>query len=192
MAAPKSQANAHAGSPRARVLATPVGRGSSTEISRELLTSEAEGAGRYEIAKLVAAEPDYKVLFNRMMEVAERFVDFDWANLFVYSSNREYSRMVCWYGPRIEYPTRWFYIDPAYRGWLDQAETWMKDLENDVLNGPAPHLLERPDVKIAVEAGTKALIALPVREGGEIKGASAFCRIRRVSIAARPARFWNV
>jgi putative methionine-R-sulfoxide reductase with GAF domain len=169
MAAPKSQANPHAGSPRAGALATPIGRGPSTGTSRDPRTSEAESAGRH-LAKLVAAEPDYKVLFNRMMEVAKRFVDFDWANLFVYSSNREYSRMVCWYGPRIEYPTRWFQIDPAYRGWIDQAETWMKDLKNDVLNGPAPHLMERPDVKIAVEAGTKALIALPVGEGGEIKG----------------------
>jgi putative methionine-R-sulfoxide reductase with GAF domain len=170
MAAPKSQAKSRARSSHAGALATPVSRGPSAETSCELRTSEAESAGRYEIAKLVAAEPDYKVLFSRMMEVTKRFVDFDWANLFVYSSKREYSRMVCWYGPCIEYPMRWFEIDPPYRGWIDQAETWMKDLKEDLLNGPAPRLLERPDVKIAVAAGTKALIALPVREGGEIKG----------------------
>lgn len=105
-----------------------------------------------------------------MMDVAKRFVVFDWANLYVYSSQREYSRMVCWYGPRIDYPMRWFPIDPPYRGWIDQAQTWMKDLKEDVLNGPAPQLLERPDLKIAVEAGTRALVVLPVREGGQIKG----------------------
>jgi putative methionine-R-sulfoxide reductase with GAF domain len=166
--APKSQT--HAGSRHAGALAPPVSRGPSAETSHEPRTSEAESSGRFEFAKLVATEPEYRVLFSRMMDVAKRFVDFDWANLFVYSSNREYSRMVCWYGPRIEYPTRWFQIDPVYRSWVDQAETWMKDFQKDVLNGPAPRLLERPDVKIAIEAGTKALILLPVREGGEIIG----------------------
>jgi GAF domain-containing protein len=126
--------------------------------------------GRDEIAELVAAEPDYQALFERMMAVTGRFTDFDWANLFVYSPAREYSRMVCRHGSPIEYQSRWFRTDPAYVDWLEQPQTWMHDLEQDIRSGPAPQMLERPDVKIAIDAGTRALIALPVREGGRIKG----------------------
>jgi GAF domain-containing protein len=169
MAAVKSQAKSHARSTREGALANPVARRPSA-AAHELRRTAAESMGRDEIADLVGTERDYKVLFGRMMEVAKPFVDFDWASLFVYSSQREYSRMVCWYGPRIEYPTRWFQIDPAYRGWIDQAETWMKDLKEDILNGPVPHLLERPDLKVSVEAGTRGLVVLPVRQGGEVIG----------------------
>ena len=46
----------------------------------------------------------------------------------------------------------------------------MEDLEQDIRNGPAPEMAQRPDLKISIDAGTRALIAVPVREGGEIKG----------------------
>lgn len=138
-------------------------------MSRDRRQSDAVGKGRDDIGELVAAEPDYKALFSKIMEVTKRFVEFDWANLFVYTPQREYSRIVCWYGPKIEYPMRWFYIEPGYRDWIDQTETWMADLKEDVSNGPAPQLLDRADLKISVEAGTKALIVLPVREGGEVR-----------------------
>jgi len=104
------------------------------------------------------------------MDIAKPFVEFEWANLFIYTQDRDYSRIVCWYGPKIEYPTRWFFIEGDYRGWIDQAQTWMDDLQEDVSRGPAPQLLERADLKISLEAGTRALIVLPVREGGEVKG----------------------
>jgi GAF domain-containing protein len=128
------------------------------------------GKGRDEITRLVATEPHYQVLFERMMEVTKRFVDFDWANLFIFSPNREYSRILCGYGQPIKYQTRWFPTDQQYVGWIDRPETWMEDFKEDIQTGPAPHLLERPDYKIALEAGTRALIVLPVRLGGEIKG----------------------
>jgi putative methionine-R-sulfoxide reductase with GAF domain len=166
MAAPKSHAAAHARSYSEGDLASAAyGRSRHSIVGGPLRRK-----GRGEIAELVATESDYKALFTRMMDVTKRFVDFDWANLFIYSPEREYSRMVCWYGPRIEYPMRWFPIDPAYSGWIHQAQTWMDDLKEEVLNGPAPQLLERPDFKISVEAGTRALIVLPVREGGQVKG----------------------
>jgi GAF domain-containing protein len=170
MAAIKSHAKSHARVAREGALANPLARRPGAAAAHEQARTEAESTGRDQVAELVGTQRDYKVLFGRMMEVAKRFVDFDWASLFVYSSQREYSRMVCWYGPRIEYPTRWFYIEPAYRVWIDQPETWMKDLREDVLNGPVPELLERPDLKISVEAGTRALVVLPVRRGGEVIG----------------------
>jgi GAF domain-containing protein len=140
--------------------------------TRELHTINTDNirGGRDEIARLVAAEPDYKALFDRMMEVTKGFVDFDWANLFIFSPKREYSRTISQYGPQVEYQTRWFRTEPEYADWMDHAETWMSDLKEDIRNGPAPQMLERADVKIAIDAGTRALVALPVREGGEIKG----------------------
>ena len=176
MVTPKSHTERHPASP---LKATPAHRltrkAGTAAASRDRRLSDAVGKGRDEISDLVATEPEYKVLFSKIMEVAKRYVEFDWANLFVYTAKsenkpeREYSRIICWCGPLIEYPTRWFYIEPEYRGWIDQPQTWMADLKEDVSNGPAPHLLDRADLKISVEAGTKALIVLPVREGGEVK-----------------------
>lgn len=138
--------------------------------SRTRRRSDELAKGREIIGELVATEPDHKVLFSSIMDVTRRFVEFEWANLFIYTPQREYSRIVCWQGPEIQYPMRWFYIEPSYRGWIDQTSTWMTDLKDDVANGPAPQLLDRADLRVSVEAGTKALIVLPVREAGEVKG----------------------
>lgn len=170
MVAPKSHAGPRRRSPISMTpdyRLTEKGGGGAPRARRR---ADELGKGRETIGELVATEPDHKALFNNIMDVTKRFVEFDWANLFVYTPQRAYSRIVCWYGPKIEYPMRWFYIEPPYREWIDQTSTWMTDLKEDVANGPAPQLLDRADLKVSLEAGTKALIVLPVREAGEVKG----------------------
>jgi GAF domain-containing protein len=130
---------------------------------------EAFRLGRDEIARLVATEPESQALFDRMMEVAKRFVDFDRANLIIFSPDHEYSRLVYVSGPAITFQTRWFRTDPTYAGWIEQPQTWMVDLEEDI-GRAAPQMLDLPDVRLSLEAGTRALVALPVQEGGQIKG----------------------
>lgn len=170
MVAPKSHPGARRRSPPNITSDYRLAEKGSGGAPRARRRADEVGKGRETIGELVATEPDHKALFNKIMEVTRPFVEFDWANLFVYTPQREYSRIVCWYGPKIEYPMRWFYIEPAYRGWIDQTVTWMTDLKEDVANGPAPQLLDRADLKVSLEAGTKALIVLPVREAGEVKG----------------------
>jgi PAS domain S-box-containing protein len=127
--------------------------------------------GRERIAHLVATEPNYQKLFKQMMLVVKDFVEFDWANLFLFSPRRDYSRFVCRVGRRIDYQSRWFPTLDGYHDWLERPETWMVDLKESIENGPnGAEVLKRPDIQIAIQAGTKALVALPVREGGRIIG----------------------
>ena len=128
---------------------------------------------RETIARLIGTEPDYRRLYDRIVEIAEGFAEFDWANLFVYSPARDYSRIVCSHGPTIEYQSRWFPTPDGYIDWLDQPHTWMDDLEKDIASGPAPEYLDRTDMKQAVRAGMKALVCLPIRSAGRIVG--GFC-----------------
>jgi PAS domain S-box-containing protein len=129
--------------------------------------------GREDIADLVATESDYRVLFERMMGIVKRFVAFDWANLLIYSlSGREYSRLVCRHGPAIEFQSRWFRTPEGYIDWVTKEETWIDDLKPYISLGPdGRELLEDTNTKIAIAAGVRALVVLPVREGGRIIGA---------------------
>ena len=128
---------------------------------------------RETIARLIGTEPDYRRLYDRIVEIVKGFAEFDWANLFVYSPARDYSRIVLSYGPAIQYQSRWFTTPEGYIDWLDQPHTWMSDLAKDVADGPASEYLERVDMKQAVRAGMKALVCLPIRSGGRIIG--GFC-----------------
>jgi putative methionine-R-sulfoxide reductase with GAF domain len=134
-----------------------------------------EAAGREEIARLLANAPDHEVLFKGIMEVVGRFVEFDWANLFLFTEGREYSRIVyqhCRPGNRdIEYQSRWFPTPASYRDWILKPETWVDDLEPYIRKGPdADELLARQDLRISIAAGVKGLVCLPVQECGKVKG----------------------
>jgi hypothetical protein len=99
--------------------------------------------GRERIARLIVAEPNYRVLFDRMMGVVRDFVPFDWAYLFIFTPGREYSRLVCRYGPNIEFESRWFETGEKYRDFITGEETWIDDLESFLAKGPHPELLQR-------------------------------------------------
>jgi PAS domain-containing protein len=128
---------------------------------------------REEIARLIGTVSDYEELYGRIVEVVKGFIEFDWANLFIYSPNRDYSRIVCTHGPEIEFASRWFSTPDGYIDWLDQNDTWMSDLKEDISRGPNPEYLERTDAKAMIAAGLRALVCLPIRSGGRIIG--GFC-----------------
>jgi PAS domain S-box-containing protein len=128
---------------------------------------------REAIAGLIGTEPDYHRLYDRIIEIISGFAEFDWANLFVYSPARSHSRIVCSHGPTIEYQSRWFPTPDGYVDWLDQPNTWMGDLAKDIACGPNPEYLERTDMKLAVAAGMRAIVCLPIRSAGRIVG--GFC-----------------
>jgi GAF domain-containing protein len=128
---------------------------------------------REEIARLIGTLSDYEELYTRIVEIVKGFIEFDWANLFIYSPNRDYSRIVCTRGPEIEFVSRWFSTPDGYVDWLDQTDTWMSDLKEDISRGPNPEYLERTDAKVMIAAGMRALVCLPIRSGGRIIG--GFC-----------------
>jgi PAS domain-containing protein len=124
------------------------------------------------LAKLVATEQDYHVLYAKIVEVLKKFVDFDWANLFIYSPERDYTRLICTHGPDIKFESRWFTTPDGYKDWLEREVTWMEDLSTF-----DPELLKKPDTRLAVTAGMKALLGIPVRRGGELIG--GLCLVSR-------------
>jgi GAF domain-containing protein len=126
--------------------------------------------GREEIAHLVATVSGYEDLFGQMMEVVRGFVPFDWAYLFVFKEGRTYSRFAVRYGPDIPFLSRYFKTG-GYRDWITGPETWADDLKTMIEQGPdAEEFLNLPDFKICIEAGFKALLALPVLQRGDVRG----------------------
>lgn len=125
---------------------------------------------REDIARLIGTEPDYPVLYNKIIEIVGQFAEFDWANLFIYSPKRDYSRIVCPHGPPIEFQSRWFPTPDGYIDWLKQPITWMDNVQKDLTD---PKYLDRVDMKATIKAGMKALVCLPIRSRGEIIG--GFC-----------------
>lgn len=121
-----------------------------------------EAVARDTLATLVATEVDYTSLYQKVVDVLKRFADFDWANLFIYSPDRDYSRLVCTYGPHVEFESRWFPTPHGYKDWLEQEDTSIDDLSTF-----DPELLKSPDTRIGVEEGMRALVCLPVRQGGK-------------------------
>src|ERR1051325_4116438 len=126
--------------------------------------------GRDELAHVIASVADHKERFRKMMEVVRGFVPFDWAYLFIFTDGREYSRIVCQYGPKIPFQSRWFETGEKYRNWITGDVTWIDDFKTFMATGYHPEMLERPDYKRVLEAGVKAMVCLPVQEGGKVVG----------------------
>jgi PAS domain-containing protein len=121
---------------------------------------------RESISRLIATEPAYRLLFDKIVDVVKQFIDFDWAYLFLYSPGREYSRVICRNGPPIEFQSRWFPVLEKHRNFLNEPQTWVDDLAEFDPEAFA----DQPDMKTALEAGMKAMISIPVRQGGQIVG----------------------
>src|SRR5262249_32733720 len=97
-----------------------------------------------------------------------RFVDFDEANVSILSSDQEHSRVICVFGALKYHTARWLRMSPGFVSWIKQPQTWVADF-GDVLSA-APHMLDAPDARAAIDGGYRALIALPVQQGRETKG----------------------
>ena len=124
---------------------------------------------RVELVTLVATISDHNELYDRILDVLRHFIAFDWANLFVYSPKRDYSRIVCTRGDPIDFVSRWFPTPPGYVDWLKQPVTWMDDMQAH-MSTTASEYLERVDTKAAIKAGMKAIVCLPIRSGGRLIG----------------------
>jgi GAF domain-containing protein len=127
---------------------------------------------RDSLAKLVATESDYQILYAKIVDVLKQFVDIDWANLFIYSPGRDFSRLVCTYGPKIEFESRWFATVDGYKDWLEREDTSIEDLSTF-----DPEVRKTSDSQIAIKEGMRALLCIPVRQGGKPIG--GLCLISR-------------
>jgi len=129
---------------------------------------------RNEIAEIVAAETDYRVVFERMLEVIKRLIPFDWADLSLYTPERDFVRSIC-RAPKDDpdYEVRWFAMPPSLRGWIDQPHPIMADMEAELEANPeGKKLLETdPTMQRALAEGRRAVVAFPLRAGGRIIGA---------------------
>jgi PAS domain S-box-containing protein len=131
---------------------------------------------RQEIARLVATQTDFKVLFQSIMGVVSRFVQFDrGAVLSMFTAEQDYSREICRYkdkGPA--YQSRWFALPESMRQWIDQPRTWTDDVQAWLEAMPdRGDILNSPDTRAALADGLKSLICLPVRVAGSTVGALA-------------------
>ncbi|WP_176479207.1 PAS domain-containing protein [Mesorhizobium sp. WSM3860] len=128
-----------------------------------------------DIARLLATETDVQKLFDGLVEIVRRFVEFDWADLVAFTPNRDYSHSFCRYpvGGRPAYHSRWFPIPIEYRNWVEMPKSWIADYENFLLSSePGKSLLQtNRDVQDAIAVGVKALITVPVLSGGRVLGA---------------------
>jgi len=124
---------------------------------------------REDLVTLVATVSNHEKLYDEIIAIVRTFIEFDWANLFIYSPRRDYSRIVCTRGDPIDFVSRWFSTPSGYIDWLAQPVTWMDDLKES-LQATAPEYLERVDTKATLVAGMRALVCLPVRSGGKIIG----------------------
>jgi PAS domain S-box-containing protein len=128
---------------------------------------------RDEIARLVATEANYEKLFDDVIKIVQRFVPFDWADLSMYSPQRDFSGSILRYpDPHASYHTRWFPIPETFRDWLEQPQTWIDDLKPYLARTPdGQAMMQTPDMQRVLAEGRRALIAVPVKQGGEIIGA---------------------
>lgn len=129
-----------------------------------------QALARETLARLVATESNFNTLYDNIVGVLKQFIDFEWANLFVYSPNREYSRLVCSYGPEIQFESRWFPTRVSNTDWLDQPDTFIDDLRMY-----DPEALNTPDMQRALAAGMRALLIIPIRQGGRLIGGICLC-----------------
>jgi PAS domain S-box-containing protein len=165
---------------------------------------EAELA-RKELARLVATETHYERLFDGVIEIVRRFVPFDWADLSLYTEDRDFVLSVCRdpnpqpnraNKPKTDEPEsaraygmRWFEVKPAYRRWIDQECPYFPDLKaflEETADG-RKLLEEDEDMQRAVDEGRRAVIAFPVR--GQARGKEQI--IGALSLQSKHAGIYN-
>jgi PAS domain S-box-containing protein len=160
---------------------------------------------RKELARLVAMETHFERLFDGVIEIVRRFVPFDWADLSLYTKDRDFVLSVCRdpnpqpdraNKPKTDEPEsarpygmRWFEVKPAYRTWIDQECPCFPDLKaflEETADG-RKLLEENEDMKRAVDEGRRAVIAFPVR--GQAQGKEQI--IGALSLQSKHAGIYN-
>jgi PAS domain S-box-containing protein len=130
---------------------------------------------RKDIARLIATQTDYKVLFADILRIIKKFIPFEWADLSLYTKERDYAFSFCRYYPPDHgdpYKIKWWPIAPEYHGFIEQPSPCISDLNAFLKQTPEGRKeLEKPEMQSALAEGRKAIIALPVRREGRIIGA---------------------
>jgi PAS domain S-box-containing protein len=133
---------------------------------------------RADIAHLVATKTDYRALFDGIIGIVGEFIDFDWADLSLYTKKGDYAVSFCRFPEtNSDYPIRWWPIAPYFRRWMEQSRTWQSDMLVDWKKRPdARKALEAsPEIERVISAdGRKAIIALPIRRENRLIGVLSF------------------
>jgi len=191
---------------RARVTSYPSydAAGQFAGVLASIVPIEAELASN-ELARLVATETHYERLFDGMIEIVRPFVTFNWADLSLYTEDRDFVLSVCRYPdpqrdgankPKTNEPEsarpygmRWFEVKPAYRRWIDQECPCFPDLKaflEETADG-RKLLQEDEDMQRAVDEGRRAVIAFPIR--GQARGKEQI--IGALSLQSKHAGIYN-
>jgi PAS domain S-box-containing protein len=130
---------------------------------------------RKNIAGLVATQTNYQGLFADILKIIKPFIPFDWADLSLYTKERDYAFSFCRYPvpkPGEAYKIKWWPVPLKYQGFIDQPFPYIPDMEAFLSQTPEGRQeLEKPEMQSALAEGRKALLAFPVRRGGRIIGA---------------------
>ncbi|MBR1167494.1 GAF domain-containing protein [Bradyrhizobium liaoningense] len=133
---------------------------------------------RADIAHLVATTTKYRDLFAGIIEVVARFIEFDWADLSLYTEKGDYAVSFCRFPEtQPEYPIRWWPIASYFRRWIKGDCTWFDDMLVDWRKRPDAKaaLAKTPEIARTISRdGRKALIALPIRSENRLVGALSF------------------
>jgi PAS domain S-box-containing protein len=133
---------------------------------------------RAEIAHLLATKTDYRALFEGVMKVVGRFIEFDWVDLALYTKKGDYAATLCRLPEAsLDYPIRWWWIPTYFRNWIKE--------DCPCLSDALPDWKKRADARKALKAnpeierlmskeGRRALIALPIRREDGLIGALSF------------------
>lgn len=130
---------------------------------------------RADTARLVATETDYRVLFDGIIKIVGKFVDFDWADLSLYTPKGDYAVSFCRFPETSrEYPIKWWPILQFFRKWILEDCPCFADILVDLKKRPDGRraLKTTPEMEQVISAdGRRALIALPIRRENRLVGA---------------------
>ena len=130
---------------------------------------------RRKIAHLLATQTRYRALFAGIAEIVGEFVEFDYADLSLYTQKGDYAVSFC----RLpesnhEYAIRWWPIAPYFQKWINEPYPCTADMLLEWKKRPDARkaLNDNPEIERQItKDGRKALIALPIRRGNRIIGA---------------------
>ena len=129
---------------------------------------------RRRIAHLVATQTDYRALFEGIVEIVREFVEFDWADLSLYTRKGDYAVSFCRRPEAIrDYPIRWWPIAPYFRNWIKEGCPCLSDMLLDWKKRPDARraLEENPEIeRVISQEGRKAMIALPISRENRVIG----------------------
>jgi PAS domain-containing protein len=139
----------------------PDGRLASTLVTFSRIGPDEVGA---KIREAMATSPESRVLFKTVVEALRPLVTFDMAALWLYTSGREFSRLL-YAEPSLEVDTLWFPVPEDFRGLPDEEQPFgtIKKTLSETRGGDT--LSQEAVVKALEARGMQSWLALPIRDG---------------------------